>query len=138
MDANDPRVFVGKRSMLERKPAHGAPCTRCGLCCVATICPLGRAVFKRSEGPCPALEQVEPHVYACGLVANPANYAKHVTDACGPLVASAAAGMLVGSGDGCDARFNGEPINYAFYIKLAQLDKVNASHAAQAKRIWNA
>src|SRR6266536_4208581 len=55
-----------------RKPPHGSPCNRCGLCCMATICNLGQHVFSRAEypGPCPALEKVGDE-YVCGLVAQP-------------------------------------------------------------------
>ena len=37
------------------KPAEGAPCNGCGLCCLAEPCPLGMLVSRRRTGACTAL-----------------------------------------------------------------------------------
>ena len=37
------------------KPAEGAPCNGCGLCCLAEPCPLGMLVSRRRTGACVAL-----------------------------------------------------------------------------------
>ena len=104
-------VFSAPKGMLDRKPAHGAPCNRCGLCCIATICPLGQAVFGRETGPCPALVRaVAPgEQYGCGLVAAPDRYRVGAAVVHGVEKMRKAAMTLIGASTGCDARFNGEP-----------------------------
>src|SRR5262245_60661455 len=93
--------------MAERKPRHGEPCNRCGLCCTMTLCDVARTVFRRPEkpayGPCPALRLREgiPGEHECGLACEPGKYGE-------------AARLLIWAGQGCDARINGEPINEAF------------------------
>jgi hypothetical protein len=96
-------TFYAPRDMLARKPAHGAACTHCGLCCVATLCGLAQHVFHRpaTPGPCPALT-LRNGVSACGLVEQTTGEMR------------AAALHLIGAGDNCDARFNGEPRNMAY------------------------
>ena len=57
------------------KPAFGAPCNGCGVCCVAELCPLGRVVHRRKAGPCPSLvwkPQEKRHV--CGLATGPVSF----------------------------------------------------------------
>jgi hypothetical protein len=101
-------LFVAPRSMLENKPQHGAACTSCGLCCVALRCDLAMQVFALPRvGACPALVQTDAKRFACGLVLEAETEAKR-----------AAALLIIGSGDGCDARFNGEPRNEAFAAAL--------------------
>lgn len=126
------------RSMVERKPPHGSPCNRCGACCYATLCPLGKKVFGRELGPCPALihapGQVEAH---CGLVAAPAKfYPLAVLRAGSSQAASDAAALLVGSGTGCDARINGEARNEQFYRDLRLWDRRNAAAVREARKTW--
>lgn len=116
-------VFVAPKHLLEKKPPHGAPCTRCGLCCMATLCKIGEAVFRRSTGPCPALLWNKDGS-VCGLVAVSEGEMKD------------AAKLLILSGDGCDARFNGEPVNPAFHAKLSRLDEAYAPHIKRAKILW--
>ena len=62
-------AFMGPKSMLDNKPPHGAPCTRCGLCCVASLCSLAQHVFAAPArpGPCPAL-LMNGDESSCGLV----------------------------------------------------------------------
>lgn len=55
------------------KPAVGAPCNGCGVCCAAEPCPLGQLRFLRRQGHCPALEWQDGH-YRCGLLARPGHY----------------------------------------------------------------
>jgi hypothetical protein len=131
--------FLAPRGALDNKPPHGAPCNRCGLCCKATICPLGRYVFKLPEFAgmqCPALEQTEDG-YRCGIIADPASFtSKSRVMRFGIEALRRAALLLIGAGDGCDARFNGEPRDEAF---AAALDRKYANLAHQlrkAKRMW--
>lgn len=127
--------FLAPRGTLDKKPPHGAPCNRCGLCCVATVCPLGTVVFGRSAGPCPALSY-EGEQSTCGLVASPMKYAMALTLRNGVDAMRQAAMLLIGSSTGCDARFNGEKPNEAFYAKLFRLDEQTRSLTKAAKKLW--
>ena len=56
------------------KPAEGAPCNGCGLCCLAEPCPLGVLVSRRRRGACVALRWSDrDQRYWCGMVAEPAS-----------------------------------------------------------------
>lgn len=107
------------RGALDRKPPHGAPCTNCGACCVATLCQLGRTLFKQATGPCPALTSE-----GCGVVRIATSEMR------------AHALVLIRAGEGCDARFNGEPINHPFHAQQDQWDLDNAARVAEAKSAW--
>jgi hypothetical protein len=48
----------------------------------------------------------------------------------------AAAAVLTGAGRGCDARFNGEPVNHAFYDLQKQWDESNRIEIADARKQW--
>lgn len=128
--------FLAPRGTLDKKPPHGAPCNRCGLCCVATLCPLGRHIFKREHGRCPALSYDASGLSSCGLVTEPAKFAMGVALRAGIQVASDAAKHLIGSLTGCDARFNGEPKNEAFYAELRAHDRRTAAITVRARRVW--
>ena len=53
------------------KPALGAPCNGCGVCCLAEPCPLGALLSRRFTGACVALRW-EGTRYVCGaLTAQP-------------------------------------------------------------------
>lgn len=125
------------RDALDRKPPHGEPCTRCGACCMATLCPLALRIFGQRPGPCPALvKSVKPHEYACGVVADPARFSLRQTMLHGVEKMRAAAMHLIGSGTGCDARFNGEKINEAFYDKLIEHDRRRAAETRESMKLW--
>ena len=54
------------------KPAPGAPCNGCGLCCAAQPCPLGMWLSRRMQGACVALQWVDAHGhYRCGALQAP-------------------------------------------------------------------
>nr|WP_101047214.1 hypothetical protein [Macromonas nakdongensis] len=56
------------------KPALGAPCNGCGLCCLAEPCPLGMLLSRRRRGACVALRWSAPQGrYLCGAMADPAD-----------------------------------------------------------------
>jgi len=125
---NDDRPrFVAPRGLLDKKPAHGAPCNNCGLCCLATRCELAMHVFALPRlGACPALVQIASQSFACGLVLNAETEEKR-----------AAALLVIGSGDGCDARFNGERRNEAFAAVLdAKYERLRPQVQA-ALQLWN-
>lgn len=117
------RAFRAPRELVEKKPPHGAPCMRCGLCCMATLCRIGEHVFRQKQGPCPAL-RFDAQGSRCGLL----------DDATKPL--RDAAKLLLYSGEGCDARFNGEPINHGFHHRLNVFDEEHAYEIDCAKKLW--
>ena len=58
------------------KPAPGAPCNGCGVCCALETCPAARLRFLRARGPCPALTwSPTAQRYHCGLLAGPRHLA---------------------------------------------------------------
>jgi len=72
------------------KPAWGAECNGCGVCCAAEPCPLGVLVTGRRQGACRALRwNAAQGRYRCGLMA-------------APLV-GAAVKRLISAGRGCDS-----------------------------------
>jgi hypothetical protein len=92
------------------KPAWGAPCNGCGVCCSAETCPIALAVVPRTEedAVCPALEWDGGRAW-CGLIRNPGVYANPVGVAAlgvlyGIKPGGFAAWMLEAIGGGeCDA-----------------------------------
>ena len=54
------------------KPAAGATCNGCGVCCSFAPCPLGALLSRRSHGACAALQwQDDSGLYRCGVLADP-------------------------------------------------------------------
>ncbi|MGQ0708483.1 MAG: hypothetical protein ACT4NV_01915 [Rhodoferax sp.] len=52
------------------KPACGAPCNGCGVCCALEPCPAAMLLHRRRTGPCPRLQWSQPQQrYVCGLLA---------------------------------------------------------------------
>lgn len=92
------------------KPALGAPCNGCGVCCLAEPCPLGMLISRRRHGACRALRWSEADVrYRCGAISDPAGVL-------GPRWAWAAgvfsrlARRWVAAGVGCDADWEAETL----------------------------
>jgi hypothetical protein len=55
------------------KPALGAPCNGCGVCCLAEPCPLGVALSGRRHGSCVALRWDAAGLsYRCGALVDAA------------------------------------------------------------------
>ena len=85
------------------KPAEGAPCNGCGLCCLAEPCPLGMVLSRKRRGACTALRWNETQrLYRCGALTEPA--------AVLPVRLRFLAGLLkrlalrwIAAGKGCDA-----------------------------------
>lgn len=51
------------------KPALGAPCNGCGVCCLMEPCPLGVLLSGRRRGACSALQwQSASRQYRCGAI----------------------------------------------------------------------
>ena len=54
------------------KPALGAPCNGCGLCCLLEPCPLGVVLSGYRQGACQTLRwQPGPKLYRCGAIISP-------------------------------------------------------------------
>jgi hypothetical protein len=51
------------------KPAVGAACNGCGVCCLAEPCPLGVILSRRTTGACVAVRWEGPR-YVCGALAD--------------------------------------------------------------------
>ncbi len=86
------------------KPAVGEACNRCGVCCAAETCPLGRLVFRQKAGPCPALAWTGDG-YACELVVVPERHLRFLRIL--PHALSTLANHLfkrwIAVGSGCDS-----------------------------------
>jgi hypothetical protein len=108
---------------------------------MATLCPLGQHVFKLPEFagmPCPALEQVEDG-YRCGIVNDPASHtSKARVLRFGVERLRQAALLLIGSGDGCDAHFDGEYHDEIYAAALARKCAERKHETRKAKRMWGA
>ena len=53
------------------KPALGAPCNGCGVCCLAEPCPLGQVISRKRSGACDALRwDAAAGLYRCGVLSD--------------------------------------------------------------------
>lgn len=96
------RVFL-LRADAPAKPAPGAPCTGCGVCCAAEPCPVGMLASRRRRGRCRALAWSPAEGrYRCGLVATPARHLPRGLRWLAPL-AGRYARRLISAGSGCDS-----------------------------------
>jgi hypothetical protein len=119
-----------------RANRHTSPCNGCGVCCMVTLCPLGQHIFGFELGRCPALTKRDDATYVCGLVLDPAKYAPTRAVTKGVAALRRAALLLIGSGDGCDARLNGEPRNAPYEEALVRKCVRHAKQSRRAKRLW--
>ena len=121
------RLVAVPHSMIVNKPSHGAACTRCGACCYAMQCSFSRRLLGPKPGPCNALRRQEDGTYACGIIEEAEKEDKEL---------AAAAALIIGTGMGCDARFNGEPGDPNFYARLDRhrAEKIKDIKAAYA--LW--
>lgn len=85
------------------KPAVGAPCNGCGVCCAVEPCPMGMLISRRRQGRCDALTWDEQAArYICGVLASPERY----SPVDWPVAVAATrrwARRLISAGSGCDA-----------------------------------
>lgn len=94
---------VALHAAAPHKPAVGAPCNGCGVCCSIAPCPLSRVLLGHRRGACPVLEWAGER-YVCGLVAAPAMHLRWLPDTLAPLAARLARRWIAaGSGCDCDA-----------------------------------
>ena len=84
------------------KPAAGAPCNGCGLCCAWQPCPLGVLASRRRHGECVALRWHAPAgVYRCALVDAPQALWPALPRLLRPLLQRLAR-RWIAAGAGCD------------------------------------
>lgn len=126
------------RDMAARKPAHGQPCNGCGVCCHISVCPLGQSVFGPRLGPCPAVQKNpdDPHKWECGLVVEPMRFVMHKCLAHTWQAMRAAASILIGTGDGCDCRINGEEADQKAYARWTEATRKNRDAIRAARRLF--
>jgi hypothetical protein len=88
------------------KPAFGAPCNGCGVCCLAEPCPVGMVVSRRRRGACVALRwDAAQSRYLCGMVSAPQDVLGLRWRWLSPWIARAAL-RWIAAGVGCDARLD--------------------------------
>ncbi len=88
------------------KPASGAPCNGCGVCCLLEPCPLGMLLSRRRRGACAAVRWgASERRYHCGALAEPGavfgwgdgTLGRGLSALLRPVVA-----RWIGAGRGCD------------------------------------
>jgi hypothetical protein len=107
-------------AMLERKPRHGDPCTRCGLCCYAALCDVAKLIHGNRAGPCPEL-QWDAGGSRCGLIERSTGEARED------------AKLLMNAGAGCDMILRGEPRNIQYMRQLLVADIKNRERLDAAR-----
>ncbi len=88
------------------KPALGAPCNGCGLCCLVAPCPVGMLISRRRTGACDALVwSDEGGCYRCGLLVDPGRVVGWRWLHWGPVrwLWLRWARRVIAAGKGCDA-----------------------------------
>ena len=90
------------QSLAPAKPAPGAPCNGCGVCCTWQPCPLGMLVSGRRQGACTALRWHDGEQrYHCAMVADPQAVWPRLPGALQALFKRLALRWIAG-GAGCD------------------------------------
>ena len=89
------------------KPALGAACNGCGVCCAAEPCPAGMLISGRRHGSCKALVwrdalPGQAARYLCGLLVEPARFTGIRSAAVNRWLV-AVASRSISAGSGCDA-----------------------------------
>ncbi|MFM9915557.1 MAG: hypothetical protein ACKVOX_07105 [Rhizobacter sp.] len=85
------------------KPAWGARCNGCGVCCAAEPCPIGVLVTWRRRGTCRALQwQEADQRYVCGMVSAPGRFLG-LDHRWLSRAVSAVTRRLISAGSGCDS-----------------------------------
>jgi hypothetical protein len=84
------------------KPAPGAACNGCGVCCTAEPCPVGRWLSRRRTGACVALRWSDgERRYRCGVVDEPAHHLPWLPAAWGRRLAL----RWIAAARGCDSDY---------------------------------
>jgi hypothetical protein len=83
------------------KPAPGAACNGCGVCCLAEPCPIGMIASRKLRGACSVLRWDEAQArYRCGLLASPESLVRPRWLAAGVALL---ARRMIAAGAGCDS-----------------------------------
>jgi hypothetical protein len=89
------------------KPAVGAACNGCGLCCAAEPCPLGMVLSRRRRGACAMLRWDDTSGrYLCGALADPGLLLAWLPAVLRPVLRPAATRMVrrwIAAQRGCDS-----------------------------------
>jgi hypothetical protein len=84
------------------KPAAGAPCNGCGVCCTWKPCPLGVLASRRRHGACTALHwEADARQYRCGMLTAPERIWPWLPAVARPLLQRLAR-RWIAAGAGCD------------------------------------
>ena len=106
--ASDPTQVIWLQPDAPPKPAAGAPCNGCGLCCLAEPCPLGMVISRRRHGACAALRwDAEASRYWCGALHEPVALLPAWASVAAPLLGRLAR-RWIAAGVGCDAHLQAE------------------------------
>lgn len=97
-----PHPVILLHALAPAKPAPGAPCNGCGVCCAWQPCPLGVLVSRRRHGACRALWWSPAHAqYRCAMVSGASRLWPRL-----PALAERALQRLarrwIAAGHGCD------------------------------------
>ncbi len=85
------------------KPALGAPCNGCGVCCLAEPCPLGQVISRKRTGACDALRwDATAALYRCGVLSDTAGLMGPRWRWAAPVLRRLAQ-RWIAAGVGCDA-----------------------------------
>ena len=85
------------------KPALGAPCNGCGVCCLTEPCPLGQLISRKRSGACDALRwDSAQRLYRCGVLSDTEGVLGARWRWAAPLLRRLA-GRWIAAGVGCDA-----------------------------------
>jgi hypothetical protein len=114
-------IALVPRAMLEKKPRHGDPCNRCGLCCHASLCDMARVIHGERAGPCPEL-QWDSDGSRCGLIERSTGEARED------------AKLLINSGNGCDMKLRNEPRNHRYTAQRDAADRKNIVRLIAARK----
>jgi hypothetical protein len=105
------QIFIEIHPEAPPKPAWGAPCNGCGICCLAEPCPLGMLISRRRQGACDALRwQADAGRYVCGMLSEPQQvlgWQGAAGRALAPLLQRLAR-RWISAGSGCDASLQAE------------------------------
>ena len=84
------------------KPAAGAACNGCGVCCAWQPCPLGVLASRRRHGPCVALHWAgDTRQYRCSMLSAPERVWPWLPAIARPLLRRLAR-RWIAAGAGCD------------------------------------
>lgn len=107
-----PQFVIHVQPHAAPKPAPGAPCNGCGICCLSEPCPLGMLLSRRRSGACMALRwEAQLRQYRCGAMTAPQDVLRQALP---PRLSGLGAVLLVplltrmvrrwiAAGQGCDS-----------------------------------